>query len=274
MVLQPRISDRLTRGEVHMLVADPNVGKTTLTYLLALSSAEANAALIGQSKIDWCGPALVVSNEDVSGNGAARWREQRKHLKLTDRLPHKLSIWPKRLTLARFEDNVLIPIAAGCEFVETLADRAERRLCYAYIILDPLTGLFPGVSENNPAQMGDAVTLCKRIAEASFAAVDIVHHTSKSTRGEETVTAYRGASGSEGAVDEISTFAILLPTELAALGFPSNTKPRSIVRLMGQRKRNGPFGGTYYFEREILHVPAVDPRKPSEAAATARPPKR
>ena len=65
-----------------------------------------------------------------------------------------------------------------------------------------------------------------------------------------------------------------LPTELAALGFPSNTKPRSIVRLMGQRKRNGPFGGTYYFEREILHVPAVDPRKPSEAAATARPPKR
>ena len=36
---------------------------------------------------------------------------------------------------------------------------------------------------------------------------------------------------------------------------------------MGQRKRNGPFGGTYYFEREILHVPAVDPRKPGELAA-------
>ena len=199
MVLQPRISDRLTRGEVHMLVADPNVGKTTLTYLLALSSAEANAALIGQSKIDWCGPALVVSNEDVSGNGAARWREQRKRLGLTGRLKHKLSIWPKRLTLARFEDNVLVPTDAGCEFVETLADRAEQGLCYAYIILDPLTGLFPGVNENNPTQMGDAVTLCKRIAEAAFAAVDIVHHTSKSTRGEETVTAYRGATGSEGA---------------------------------------------------------------------------
>ncbi len=80
MVLQPRISDRLTRGEVHLLVADPNVGKTTLTYLLALSIAEANAMLIAQTKIDWCGPVMVVSNEDVAGNGAARWREQRKHL--------------------------------------------------------------------------------------------------------------------------------------------------------------------------------------------------
>ena len=267
LVLPPKITDRLTRGEIHMLVADPNVGKTTLAYLLALAIADENAALIGQIKIDWCGHALVVSNEDASGNGAARWREQRAKLGMSGRLKNSLSIWPKRLTLGRFEDNVLVPTEEGCEFVETLAARAERGVHYAYMILDPLTGLFPGVSENNPTQMNDAVVLTGRIAKASFAAVDLVHHTSKSTRGEETVTAYRGATGIEAALDEMSTFAVLLPAELTALGFPPNTRARSIVRLKGQRKRNSSFAGTYYFEREVLHVPAVDSRKPDEMAA-------
>ena len=196
LVLPPKITDRLTRGEIHMLVADPNVGKTTLAYLLALAIADENAALIGQIKIDWCGHVLVVSNEDASGNGAARWREQRAKLGMSGRLKNNLSIWPKRLTRGRFEDNVLVPTEEGCEFVETLAARAEQGVHYAYMILDPLTGLFPGVSENNPTQMNDAVVLTGRIAKASFAAVDLVHHTSKSTRGEETVTAYRGATAS------------------------------------------------------------------------------
>ena len=267
MVLPPRITPRLTRGDLAATIAAPNVGKTTLTFLLAFAIAYEPILkpLIGQAKIDWCGPVVIVSNEDAPTDGSARWREQRKHLKLPARAKHEMFIWPERLTLARFQDNTPIPTEAGCEFVEKLAARAERGVRYAYIVFDPFSGLFPGITENNPTEMGDAAYLCKRIAAAAFAVVEIVHHTKKDARNDEKIDAYRGGSGFEGVVDEMSTLVMLPVKDVVELGLPASKTGR-VLRLMAQRKRRGAWAGTYYFERAILTVPAIDSRRPNEMA--------
>jgi hypothetical protein len=265
MVLPPQITDRLVRGNVSMVVADPNIGKTTLISSMAQAISYENPSLIGQTKIDWCGPAMIVSNEEVSDYVWARWRAQRKHLQLPNRGRHLLSVWPEPLRLARVQDGVIVPTAQACRFVEILAARAERGICYAYIALDPFNSLFEGLNENDATQTGAAIRFIKRIAEAAFAAVDVVHHTGKSTRGSETVVAYRGSTGIEAATDEISTLVTLPEDEARKLGLPPGRAERTL-RLKGQRAR-GPWGGTHYFEREILSVPAVDSRLPNQLSA-------
>ena len=95
--------------------------------------------------------------------------------------------------------------------------------------------------------------------------MDVVHHTGKSTRGSETVVAYRGSTGIEAATDEISTLVTLPEDEARKLGVPPGRAERTL-RLKGQRAR-GPWGGTHYFERGILSVPAVDSRLPNQLSA-------
>lgn len=267
MILPPRITPRLTRREAHAIIADPNIGKTTLTFLLAFAIAYERPELLGLLKIDWCGPALIVSNEDDPIDGALRWREPRRYFNLTDPPKHILTIWPDTLALGYVQDDTLIPTEAGCAFVERLAARAERDIRYAYMVFDPLAGMFPGITENAPLQMAAVVQqFFDPIAKAAFAAVDVCHHTKKSARDEEKVNSYRGGSGLEGALGEMSTLARLTPKEHMARGFPPEKLGR-ILRLMGQRKRRGPYAGTHYFERVVQNVPAVDARQPDQLAA-------
>ena len=267
MILPPRITPRLTRGEVHAIIADPNIGKTTLTFLIAFAIAYERPELLGLLKIDWCGPALIVSNEDDPIDGATRWREPRRYFGLTDPPKHILTIWPDTLALGYVQDDTLIPTEAGCAFVERLAARAERGIRYAYMVFDPLAGMFPGITENAPLQMAAVIQqFFDPIARAAFAAVDVCHHTKKSARDEEKVDSYRGGSGFEGALGEMSTLARLTFKEHHARGF-SPDKLGRILRLMGQRKRRGPYAGTHYFERVVQNVPAVDARQPDQLAA-------
>jgi hypothetical protein len=195
----------------------------------------------------------------------ARWRELVKKLPPEKRKKrNKLILWEKPLVLARFTDGMIVPTEDGCEFVERLADWAEQGIHFAYIGLDPLSSLFSGINENDAPQTGDALRFLKRIAEAAYAAVEVSHHTSKATRGEETATASRGSTGTEAASDHMSTF-ITLPTGVhKALGFPFDKLER-VLRRKGVRSR-GKRAGERYFEREIVDVVAEDERFPGKLA--------
>jgi hypothetical protein len=264
MMLAPWVTDTLIRGDVSVMVGDPNVGKSQMISATAMAIAlNAVGPMLGEAGDGWLGAALFASNEERPAYVRARWKV------LLDKLPpekrkkrDKLLLWDKRLVIGRFDDGVITPTEECCEFVERLADWAEQGIHFAYIGLDPLSSLFAGIKENDAPQTGDAIRFLKRIAEAAYAAVEVSHHTSKATRGEETATASRGSTGTEAASDHMGTLITLPEKEHKALGFPLDKLDR-ILRRKGVRSR-GKRAGERYFEREIISVVAEDERYPDK----------
>lgn len=264
MVLPPRVTEYFIRGDVTVMVADPNVGKSQLLSTTAMAIAYAAAPeLLGETGDGWLGPALFVSNEERPAYVRARWKTQQRDLP-ADSGREKLVIWEEPLALGRFEYGLLVPTEDGCAFVERLADWAENEVHFAFIAFDPLISLFGGAKENNSTSTSDAIRFLKRIAEAAYAAVAVAHHTSKATRGQETAVASRGSTGTEAASDAMSTLIVVPEAEHNALGFPRE-KIQRILRHKGVRAR-GAWAGTHYFEREIVNVLAEDERFPDQLA--------
>jgi hypothetical protein len=260
---RPQISDRLTRGLVSMISAAPNVGKSTYLGLEALAIATENGALIGQQKVDWCGDILIVSNEESRDSIVSRWRGQMRTsgLKAGDIIKHKLRVWPgkTRLRIGRLENGAVVPTDDGVKFVEALAARAEKGSPTAFIGMDTLVSLFEGLDENSASQMDKALGLIAEIAEAGFAAIDVMHHTGKASPSE-TTTSYRGSSAIS-AVAEMSTLVLLPAEDAERFRLPPDRAQRTL-RLAGQRQRDGAIPGAWYFEREVVSLAAQDPRDP------------
>ena len=262
MVLPARVTEYFTRGDVAVVVADPNVGKSQLLATTAMAIAYvAVPELLGEAGDGWLGPALFVSNEEKPAYVRARWKTQQRDLP-ADSKRDKLVVWEEPLALGRFEDSLLVPSEDGCAFAERLADWAEQGVHFAFIAFDPLISLFGGGKENDSGSTTDAIRFLKRIAEAAYAAVAVAHHTSKATRGQETAVASRGSTGTEAASDAMSTLIVVPEAEHNALGFPRQ-KIERILRHKGVRAR-GAWAGTHYFEREIVNVAAEDERFPDE----------
>jgi hypothetical protein len=268
VAIRPGITDRLTRGLVSMISAAANVGKSTYLSLEALAIALENGAAFGQPNIDWCGNVMLVSNEESCGAILARIRGQRRISEVeNERLKHELSIWPTdkiRLRLGRLEQNVVVPTRDGISFINALATRAEKGRSVAFLGLDTLVSLFEGIEENSAVQMDKAIGLLVMIADAGFMAIDVMHHTGKSG-ATETTTSYRGSSAIFAAVAEMSTFIPLPQEEVERLKL-SPTQAKRMLRMMGQRQRDGVIPGVWHFEREVTSLTAQDPRDPERLA--------
>ena len=232
MVLPARVTEYFTRGDVTVVVADPNVGKSQLLSTTAMAIAYAAVReLLGEAGDGWLGPALFVSNEEKPAYVRARWKTQQRDLPAGGKRD-KLVVWEEPLAFGRFEDGLLVPSEDGCLFVERLADWAEKeKVHFAFIALDPLISLFGGVKENDSASTTDAIRFLKRIAEAAYAAVAVAHHTSKATRGQETAVASRGSTGTEAASDAMSTVIVVPEAEHNALGFPREKIGRILLLI-------------------------------------------
>ena len=262
MALRPGVTDRLTRGFVASVSSAANAGKSTYLGSEAVAIACERPDVLGLPSIDWCGNVLVVSNEEDANTLTARWKGVMKaHGLGAGDFKHKLTIWPtkKRLRLGRgSRDHRVTPTPEGIGFVIWLAERAEAGEPVAMLGVDTLVSIFEGVDENS-ADMDKAMTLLIQIAEAGFMAIDVMQHQGKASGTSETTLGYRGSSAIFAALAEMSTLAPLSAEEGAEFGLDAATSART-VRLRGQRQRDGRIGGEWGFVRELLSLPAEDPR--------------
>jgi hypothetical protein len=161
------------RGEITVLIAPPNVGKTFAGLELSVAAAS-NAHNV-----------LVVSTE-MSGNQIKRRCEM-----LSNHFGRTLDDLPGRIFFVGSGVSLLDP-ACESELQEVM-----RREAIAVILLDPLADLLDGADENDAATMHSAMRSIRSIAAASDAAAVLIHHTRKS-RDEG-----RGSSAIDGAADAV-----------------------------------------------------------------------
>ena len=263
MALRPGVTDRLTRGFVASVSSAANAGKSTYLGTQAVAIACERPDVLGLPSLDWCGNVLVVSNEEDANTLTSRWKGVMKAHGLTSGdFRHHLEIWPtrERLRIGRGggRDRRVTPTPEGVRFVNWLAERAEEGEPVAVLGFDTLISMFEGVDENS-AEMDKAMGLLIAVAEAGFIAVDVMQHQGKATGTSETTLGYRGSSAIFAALAEMSTLAPLSAEEGAEFGLDPVLSGRT-VRMRGQRQRDGRIGGEWYFLRELLSLPAEDPR--------------
>ena len=262
--LRPGVTDRLTRGYVASVSSAANAGKSTYLGSEAVAIACERADLLGLSSIDWCGDVMIVSNEESETVLACRWRGVMRIWGLgAGDLKHKIRFWPTdlaRLRIGRGDKNkTVIPTLDGIKFVNSLAEFAEQGQPVTMLGVDTLVSIFEGIDENS-SDMDKAMGLLISIAEAGFIAIDVMQHQGKAADDrKETIHGYRGSSAIFAALGEMSTLVTLSAAEGRDFGLSAADASRT-VRLMGQRQRDGIVPGTWYLQREIVALPAEDPR--------------
>lgn len=161
------------RGEVTLLVAPPNLGKTFAGLGTSVVSASHGHNV------------LVVSTE-MSG-----YQIKNRCTAIASNLGLSLDVLPGKIFFVHGDVSVLNPSR-----VEELQS-VMRREQIALLLLDPLADLLDGAEENDAATMHFAMRSIRAIAAASDAAALVIHHTRKS-RDEG-----RGSSAIDGAADAI-----------------------------------------------------------------------
>ena len=269
--LRPGVTDRLTRGFVASVSSAANAGKSTYLGSEAVAIACERADVLGLPALDWCGDVMIVSNEESETTLACRWRGVMKEHGLgASDLKHRIRFWPTDLARLRIgrggRTKTVTPTLDGVGFVTKLAELAEQGSPVAVLGVDTLISLFEGVDENG-AEMDKAVGLLVAIAEAGFIAIDVMQHQGKGADDKkETIHGYRGSSAIFAALGEMSTLVTLSAAEGRDFGLDARDSART-VRLMGQRQRDGIIPGTWYLQREIVALPAEDPRAPGVLAS-------
>ena len=262
--LRPGVTDRLTRGFVASVSSAANAGKSTYLGAETIAIACERPDLLGLPEIDWCGDSMIVSNEESETTLVCRWRGQMKAHGLTAvDLKHRIRFWPTdrgRLRIGRGgKAKTVTPTPEGVGFVVRLAELAEAGQPVAFVGIDTLVSIFEGVDENS-ADMDKAMGLLIQVAEAGFIAVDVMQHQGKAADDrKETIHGYRGSSAIFAALAEMSTLVTLSAVEGREYGLDARDSGRT-VRVMGQRQRDGRIPGTWYLRREIVSLPAEDPR--------------
>ena len=114
--------------------------------------------------------------------------------------------------------------------------------------------------------MNDAIVLCKRIAQAAFAARRCIHHTSKSDA--RTGNRRPPIVAAPAAKPLRTSFHVRRAAAEGncVVGFPANHPAPEHPAAHGTAQTQGRFAGTHYFERTVLHVAAIDPREPAKLA--------
>ncbi len=167
---EPLIDGLLRRGEVMNLIAAPKVGKSWLALSLAFAMAQ-GVPWLGRNTAQ--GVTLYVDNElhpETWAHRAGMVGELHQHCE-------GVYLMALRGVVRPLED-----------MIDAIAAEAKR-LGAAVIILDAFYRfLRAGMSENDNAAMTQLSNLVDRLAKATGAAVVLIHHTSKGSQGEKSVT--------------------------------------------------------------------------------------
>jgi len=178
------IEGLLRRGETANIIAPPKCGKSWLTYGLALS------VTTGRSWLDryktYQGRVLLIDNELHGKTLAYRIPEVAASMGIAE------EEYAQRLDVLSLRGNLIQ--------LEQLASVLKQREpgYYSMIIVDAWYRMIPvGVSENDNAGMTQLYNLIDQCAAATDAAWCLVHHASKGSQTDKSVTDVGAGAGSQ-----------------------------------------------------------------------------
>lgn len=262
----PMIIRGFVRGLVTLFAARPGAGKSSLSLSLALAIAHVQPSLVGQSKIDWVGDIVIVSNEDGVSEVARRIDAIEAHFGLDPKdRKHQIHIVPgPGVTL--LEKSPKGGVLPKCKDLLLYLIEIRKKRDIALVVLDTLSSMVSGVNENDNQDMQRVMDFLTHLSRASFASLVAIHHVSKNSASSNTPDMYamRGASSVAGAARSAFQLSEPFPLDLKKFGW-SEAAAKSYVRLDNTKssydaKTSGPF---QWFKWETQDVDVFDPRTPS-----------
>jgi len=228
------IPGRLLAGHVSLLVGPPGTSKSVFDLTRAISLV-ADQALLDE-QIVRPGAVIVVNNEDPRDEIERRIIAiAARHAIPLDRLAHLhvISGYERPVKFAELHGDRRASYLRPTQDATRLIRFAQAVGAVA-LVVDPLISTVRGGEENSNDRMEELISIWKRIAAQTGAAVSITHHTSKTGRDSEAhagnMEAARGASALVGAVRMAFTLARMSPENGAARGLPRSVS-KSLVRL-------------------------------------------
>jgi hypothetical protein len=180
---QPLIDGLLRFGEIMNVIASPKVGKSWMSYGLAVAIATGTEWLGFQTTQ---GRVLLVDYELHHETLANRIRA----------VAEKTGLPKDQL----YEMIDVVPLRGQCVDIhelQLLLDRVEHGQ-YAAIVIDALYKALPdGVSENDNAAMARVFAKLDRYTKSTGAAIVPIHHASKGSQAEKAVTDVGAGAGSQ-----------------------------------------------------------------------------
>jgi hypothetical protein len=179
----PLIDGLIRRGDVMNIIAAPKVGKSWLTYHLALSIADGR---------DWhgfsCrrGRVLLLDNELHREEIADRIPKVAEAMGVTD--------YQDRITVVSMRGHLLDLNAIGQKIISKI-ERGQ----YDLVILDAWYRANPGGSagENDNSAVANSFNLVDQFAAKMGAAWALIHHTSKGDQSQKSITDTGAGAGSQ-----------------------------------------------------------------------------
>jgi hypothetical protein len=182
--LRPPIIEGLLReGETMNVIASPKMGKSWLVTDLALAVATGQPWLGYQTH---CGQVLVLDNE-LHGETTA------------NRVPKVAEA--RQILLREFGDRVFIENLRGhlvdIFALETYFDQIEARR-FKIVVIDALYRFLPrGMEENDNGAMAEIYNRIDRYAERLGSSFILIHHTTKGSQAEKSVTDVGAGAGTQ-----------------------------------------------------------------------------
>lgn len=175
------VDELLLEAELHLIVGDGGVGKTSAVIALA-GALVTGFAVFDRFPVRSSGPVLVISEEDSAG--------VLKNRALALAIGHG---WPVEEVMSG-----LHLIAQGGARIDEGAWQAHiieeaQRVGARAVIVDPLFDVTGG-EENSNTEAKEYIRFLRRLAKETSAAVIVLHHAGKASEGKRKVDRIRGAS--------------------------------------------------------------------------------
>jgi hypothetical protein len=182
--LNPPVVEGLVRqGETANIIASPKVGKSWLSYDLALSIATGRDWLTFQTT---SGRVLLIDNELHPASIAMRIPA------VADALSIRIEEYQDRIDVISLRGRLQDFYRIGA-FIQQIEPGY-----YSAIIVDAYYRMLPGgTSENDNAQIAQIFNLIDNYAEQTAAAWFLVHHSSKGSQSEKRTTDVGSGAGSQ-----------------------------------------------------------------------------
>lgn len=249
----------LNRGYASMIVGPPSAGKSALGIAIA-NAVVNNAPRIAGSpatlKPYFLGDAIIIGNEDGVRQSKKRLAALRLHHKLTGAPQHGTIHFGQTQIARKVGDKFVLTCSALLRTLIKLRKKSE----ISVIVIDTLASVVAGIGENDNSEMQEVMQLLKRIAWATWSAVIVMHHPTKTGMAgdkDRSMMDGRGASSTVGAVRASGGFSPPTPTEREEYGFTPD-QMKTVVVYENTKQSWGRAPQKVFFNKISVGVPGID----------------